>query len=41
MYMVHTRDTDTNLYALFRVEKLVPGESVEISWKLVSPPKRP
>jgi hypothetical protein len=41
MYMVHTRDTDTNLYALFRVEKLVLGESVEISWKVISPPKRP
>ena len=41
MYMVHTRDTDTNLYALFRVEKFVPGESVEISWKIISPPKRP
>jgi hypothetical protein len=41
MYMVHTRDRDTNLYALFRVEKLVPGESVEISWKVIPPPKRP
>jgi hypothetical protein len=38
MYMVHTRDTDTNLYALFRVEKLVTGERVEISWKVISPP---
>jgi hypothetical protein len=41
MYMVHARDTDTNLYALFRVEKLVAGESVEISWKVIPPPKRP
>jgi hypothetical protein len=41
MYMVHTRDRDTNLYALFRVEMLLPGEMVEISWKVISPPKRP
>jgi len=41
LYMVHTSDTDTNLYALFRVEKLVPGESVEISWKTIAPPQRP
>ena len=41
MYMVHTRDNDNNHYALFRVEKLMPSESVEISWKVISPPKRP
>jgi hypothetical protein len=41
MYLVHARDTDTNLYALFRVEKLVPGESVEISWKVIAPPQKP
>jgi len=40
MYLVHTRDTDENYYALFRVEKLVPGESVDISWKLISPPQK-
>ncbi|HEX3249711.1 MAG TPA: hypothetical protein VHS05_09805 [Pyrinomonadaceae bacterium] len=40
MYMVHSRDRDSNHYALFRVEKLTPGESVDISWKLISPPKR-
>lgn len=40
MYLVHTRDTDNNHYVLFRVEKLVPGESVEISWKVIPPPKR-
>jgi hypothetical protein len=41
IYLVHTRDRDTDLYALFRVEKLVPGESVEITWKIIpAPPKR-
>lgn len=40
IYVVHARDTDTDLYALFRVEKLVPGEHVEITWKLFpAPPK--
>lgn len=40
IYLVHTRDRDNNHYALFRVERLISGESVEISWKLISPPKR-
>jgi hypothetical protein len=35
MYLVHARDTEHNHYALFRVERLVPGESVEITWKMV------
>ncbi|MBI3652791.1 MAG: hypothetical protein HY231_17345 [Acidobacteria bacterium] len=41
LYLVHTRDSDSNLYALFRVEKLEPGTSVEISWKVIPPPLRP
>jgi hypothetical protein len=40
IYLVHTRDTDNNYYALFRVERLISEESVEISWKLIDPPKR-
>ena len=40
MYLVHSRDTGDNHYALFRVEKLTPGESVEITWKLIPPPPR-
>ena len=40
MYLVHTRDTDYNHYALFRVDRLVSEESVEISWKLIDPPPR-
>lgn len=41
MYLVHTRDTDNNHYVLFRVERLVPAESVEISWKMIDPPQSP
>ena len=40
IYLVHSRDTDTDLYALFRVEKLVPGERVEITWKIIPKPHR-
>src|SRR6185369_15388899 len=40
IYLVHTRDTDSNYYALFRVDRLISEESVEISWKLIDPPKR-
>ena len=40
IYLVHTRDTDYNHYVLFRVERLVSEESVEISWKLIDPPSR-
>lgn len=40
MYLVHTRDTDTNLYALFRVEKLIEGKSVDITWKVIPAPSK-
>ena len=39
MYVVHTKDTETDLYALFRVEALDPGKSVTISWKSVQTPE--
>ena len=38
MYVVHTKDTATDLYALFRVESLEPRKSVTISWKSVQRP---
>jgi hypothetical protein len=38
MYVVHTKDTNTDLYALFRVEALDPKKSVTISWKGVQRP---
>jgi hypothetical protein len=36
IYLVHSKDTDSDHYALFRVEKLLPGDSVVITWKLLS-----
>lgn len=39
MYLVHTKDSDLNQYAMFRVEDLDPGKSVTISWKLISSPE--
>jgi len=38
MYVVHTKDTETDLYFLFRVEALEPRTSVTISWKAVQRP---
>jgi hypothetical protein len=38
MYVVHTKDTNTDLYFLFRVEALEPLKSVTISWKPVQRP---
>jgi hypothetical protein len=39
MYLVHSRDRDSDHYALFRVENLQPLQSVTISWKLIPEPK--
>lgn len=39
MYVVHTKDTQTDLYFLFRVEALEPLKSVTISWKGVQRPE--
>lgn len=39
MYLVHSRDKDSDHYALFRVEALQPLQSVTISWKLLPPPE--
>jgi hypothetical protein len=40
MYLVHSRDRDSDHYSLFRVEALQPLQSVTISWKLIPPPGR-
>ena len=39
MYVVHTKDSNTDLYALFRVEALDPLKSVTITWKSVRSPE--
>ncbi len=35
LYVLHSKDTHSDLYTLFRVEKLVPNDEVTISWKVV------
>lgn len=35
VYLVHACDADSDHYALFRVDHLVPRKSVTISWKLL------
>jgi hypothetical protein len=39
IYVVHSKDTDNDHYALFRVESLEPGKSVTISWKVITSPE--
>ena len=39
MYVVHTKDRDSDHYSLFRVDALEPGISVTISWKLTQSPE--
>jgi hypothetical protein len=39
IYVVHSKDTGDDHYALFRVESLEPGKSVTISWKLITSPE--
>lgn len=38
LYLVRTVDRDSDFYSLFRVDKLVSGESVTITWKRLPPP---
>lgn len=40
IYVVHSKDFDSNFYTLFRVEKLVPSDEVTISWKVVPSPEQ-
>ncbi|MBE7464583.1 MAG: hypothetical protein HS116_13990 [Planctomycetes bacterium] len=35
LYLVHTIDSNTNLYVLFRVDELIPNDQIVISWRLV------
>jgi len=39
MYLVHSKDSDSDHYSLFRVEALTPNQSVTISWKLIPEPQ--
>lgn len=40
MYVVHSKDSSSDLYTLFRVEKLTPNDQVTISWKRVPSPEK-
>lgn len=39
MYLLHTKDKERDLYAMFRVESLKAGDEVTISWKVVPSPE--
>lgn len=39
IYVVHSKDTISEGYALFRVDELVPNDKVSISWKRVPSPE--
>ena len=41
IYLIHVRDRDNNHYALFRIDRLISDESIDISWKVISPPTGP
>ncbi len=39
IYVVHSKDSDSDFYTLFRVDTLVPSDEVTISWKAVPSPE--
>ena len=40
IYVLHSKDSDSDFYTLFRVDKLVPSDEVTISWKVVPSPEQ-
>lgn len=40
VYFVHTVDSNSDLYALFRVDAFIPGDRCDISWCVVEPMDR-
>ncbi len=38
LYVVHTKDRDSDFYTVFRVEALVPGTRCDLTWKRVPAP---
>lgn len=40
VYVVHSKDSVYDFYTMFRVEKLIPGDQVTISWKMVPSPEK-
>jgi len=40
LYIVHMKDTESDIYAMFRVERLNPSDNCVITWKLVASPEK-
>lgn len=40
MYLLHAKDDERDLYAMFRAESLKSGDEVTISWKVVPSPEK-
>lgn len=40
MYVVHTKEGERDMYAMFRVDELVPNDRCTISWKVVPSPEK-
>lgn len=38
IYLVHTADSDSDLYTLFRLDEMKSGQSATITWKRIPPP---
>ena len=39
IYLVHIKNRESNLYAMFRVDALEPSDNCTISWKMVQSPE--
>jgi hypothetical protein len=40
LYVVHTKEGKRDLYAMFRVDELIPSDRCTISWKVVPSPEK-
>jgi hypothetical protein len=40
LYVVHSKDSNSDFYTLFRVDNLIPSDEVTISWKVVPSPEK-
>lgn len=41
MYLVHSKDEDTDIYILFRIEAIKPSDECRLSWRVVPSPETP
>ena len=40
MYVVHSKDENRDLYVMFRVEAVKPGDECTLTWRQVPSPER-